>query len=467
MKHLVHCPGPLTRRGFLRVGSLAFGGLALSDLMRLRAAETAQAGTKTPAGDSNTSVIFLWLSGGPSQLETYDLKPDAPLEIRGEFKPIRSVVPGMEICEHFPLQARIADKFALIRSIQPNYQDHGPGTWRFLSGRLQPLSASDGPSHFPEIGSIVAWARRNWRTTLPQFVCQKRTFRKGHAYLGSGYTPFMIGGGISGPYPGEPDFKVENLTLLPELAHRLDDRVHLLQSFDKLRRDLDVSGSMTAIDSFNRQAVNLLTSAEVRRAFDITQESAAVRDRYGRHHWGQSALLARRLAEAGCGLIHVDLNSIYRDGKYNGYADNWDDHSEAVRGNIFDAMRRRLPVLDRTVTALIEDIYQRGLDKKIMVVVTGEFGRTPRISNTSGRPGRDHWGGAMSVLVSGGGINTGQVIGSTNSRAEEPQTRKLDPNDLLATIYRFLGIDFTQTITDGRGQPMPILPYGEPIAELG
>jgi hypothetical protein len=365
-----------------------------------------------------------------------------------------------------PLHSRIADKFTLIRSIQPNYQDHGPGTWRFLSGRLQPVSASDGPSHFPEIGSIVAWARRNERTALPQFISQRRIFRQGHAYLGTGYAPFMIGGGLSGPYPGDPDFKVENMTLLPQLADRMGDRRALLSGFDTLRRDLDASGSMGAMDQFDRQAVNLLTSGNVRQAFDLDQEPSNLRNRYGRHNWGQSALLARRLAEAGCGLIHVNMLSSHPTGYYNGFADNWDDHSEAVRGNIFDGMRRRLPVLDQTVTALIEDIYQRGLDKKIMVVVTGEFGRTPRISTASGRPGRDHWGGAMSVLVSGGGLKTGQVIGATNARGEEPQCRKLDPNDLLATIYNFLGIDTLQTIPDGSGRPMPILPYGTPIEEL-
>jgi hypothetical protein len=256
--------------------------------------------------------------------------------------------------------------------------------------------------------------------------------------------------------------------LSPALAGRLDDRLRLLHDFDALRRDVDASGAMQAMDAFNRQAVDLLTGNAARQAFDLNQESTRVRDRYGRHPWGQSALLARRLAEAGCGFIQLNLLSAAKDGKTGAFVDNWDDHSEPARGNIFEAMRGRLPVLDRTVTALIEDIYQRGLDKKIMVVVTGEFGRTPRISvnPASGRPGRDHWGGSMSVLVSGGGLPTGQVIGATNARAEYPHNRKLDPNDLLATVYRFLGIDPEQTIPDATGRPMPILPYGEPIAEL-
>ena len=458
MTNRTFCTGPVDRRSVLRAGSFGLGGLALSDLLRLRAA----AGNASPP---ETSVILLWLSGGPSQLETYDLKPEAPVEYRGEFRPIGSAVPGLDLCEYFPLQAAIADKFSVIRSIQPNYQDHGPGTWRFLSGRMQPVRASDGAAHFPEIGSIVSWARRNQSHGLPQFICQNRIFREGHAYLGMNHAPFMIGGGMRPPYPGDADFKVENLALRTP-PDRLGDRRELLRGLDLLRSEIDNSGAMDAMDQFNRQAVDLLTGGRAKQAFDLHRESPATRDRYGRHHWGQSALLARRLAEAGCGFIHLNLLSIYKSGRYNNLADNWDDHSQAARGNMFSALRRRLPVLDRTVTALIEDIYERGLDRNIMVVVTGEFGRTPRVSTASGMPGREHWGGAMSALVSGGGLRTGQVIGSTNARAEIPQSRLLDPNDLLATIYRFLGINPEDSIPDGQGRPMPILPWGEPIREL-
>lgn len=454
---LTRCRGPLTRRRFLQIGSLGLAGLGTAELFRQRALAR-EAGREAPA----TSVILLWLAGGPSQLETYDLKPRAPDEFRGEFRPIHTAVPGMEICEHLPLQARIADKLNVIRSIAPGYQDHGPGTWRFLSGRMQPLSAGDGASHFPELGSIVAWARRNAETAMPQFVAQPRIFKQGHAYLGLNYAPFLVG-----QYPGSPEFKVENLTLAPEMAARIADRKLLLAHLDTLRRDVDASGIMQAMDVFNQGALNLLTGDRVRQAFDLDQECPRVRDQYGRHYWGQSALLARRLAEAGCGLIQMNLLSIYPDGKQNGFADNWDDHSEAVRGNIFEAMRMRLPVLDRTVSALVEDIYQRGLEKNILVVVTGEFGRTPRITTASGRPGREHWGDSMSVLLAGGSMPSGQVIGSTTSRAERPRDRRLDPNDLLATIYRFLGVDSQSEILNHNGRPMPILPYGAPIAELG
>jgi hypothetical protein len=233
-----------------------------------------------------------------------------------------------------------------------------------------------------------------------------------------------------------------------------------------MRRDLDTRGTMAAMDQFDRQALEMLTTGAGRQAFDLSQEPAHVRERYGRHHWGQSALLARRLAEAGCGFIQVSLLSASPTGSTNGFVDNWDDHSEAARGNIFEAMRNRLPYLDQTVFALIEDIYQRGLDRRIMVVITGEFGRTPRITTTSGRPGREHWGEAMSVVVSGGGVRTGQVIGTTTANGERPRSRRLDPNDLLATLYRFLGIDPQVALPHPSGRPMPILPYGTPIAEL-
>jgi hypothetical protein len=431
---------------------LATAGLWLGDLLRLRAAE--------PVSRTDTSVILLWLAGGPSQLETYDLKPHAPAEYRGEFRPIRTSVPGLDICEHFPLQAKMADKFTVIRSICPGYQDHGPGTWRFLSGQPQPVSASDGPSHYPEIGSIVSWARRHERSGLPQFITQDRIFKQGHAYLGSAYAPFLISRDPSS------QSLIQNLTLRPEVSRRLGDRRALVGQFDSLRREVDASGVAHALDQFDRQALDLLLGEQARRAFDLEAESPRLRDRYGRHPWGQSALLARRLAEAGCGFIQAFLLSPAVDGKYNGFVDNWDDHSEALRGNIFEAMRHRLPILDQTVSALIDDIYQRGLEHKIMVIVTGEFGRTPRISTASGRPGRDHWGESMSVLVSGGGLRTGQVIGATTARGERPLERRLDPNDLLATVYRFLGIDYQNAIMHPSGRPMPILPHGEPIGEL-
>ena len=242
--------------------------------------------------------------------------------------------------------------------------------------------------------------------------------------------------------------------------------------FRSLRRGIDESGVMQAMDQFNRQAVSMLTSDAARTAFDLTQEPAELRDRYGRHCWGQRALLARRLVEAGCSFVTMVMENPYQSGvpwlKNGTY--NWDSH--AVNCHLFDDAVVRFPIYDQAVTALVEDLYARGLDKRVLLVVTGEFGRTPRINSTLGsqtgvmQPGRDHWPQAMSMLVAGGGMRTGQVIGSTNSKGEEPKERPLTPNDLWATVYRHLGIDWTQSFPDYSGRPMPILPFGDPISEL-
>ncbi|REJ87141.1 MAG: DUF1501 domain-containing protein, partial [Planctomycetota bacterium] len=289
----------------------------------------------------------------------------------------------------------------------------------------------------------------------------------GAAYLGPSYAPFSV--------PGDPsaeNFEVRNLQLSASTENRLEDRATLLTSFDRLRHDIDESGMMDAMDTYNEKAVSLLTSAAARNAFDLSQEPEALKDRYGRHAWGYRALMARRLVEAGCSFVTMVMENPYvsgiphpKDGVYN-----WDSH--AVNCHMFNDLRNRLPIYDRVITALVEDLHDRGLTKKVMLVVTGEFGRTPRINPAVGtqtgqmQPGRDHWPGAMSMLVCGGGMRTGQVIGSTTSKGESPKDRPLTPNDLWATVYRHLGIDYEHTFPDHSGRPMPILPYGEPITEL-
>jgi uncharacterized protein (DUF1501 family) len=273
--------------------------------------------------------------------------------------------------------------------------------------------------------------------------------------------PFVVDGD-----PNEPDFKVEGLSLAAKVKDRLDDRVSLLTAIDDLRRKVDSSGLMTSMDKFKREAVSLLTSEKAREAFDLSKEDPKLRDKYGRHKWGQRALLARRLVEAGTSFVTMQM----QDPHIPGAIGNWDIH--AVNGHLFEDARARLPVYDRAIAALIEDIYDRGLDKKVMLIVSGEFGRTPRINSRKGtaskvvQPGRDHYPGAMSVLVAGGGMQTGQVVGSTTARGERPKDRRLDPNDLLATVYRHLGIDSQERIPDATGRPAPLIPHGEPIVEL-
>ncbi len=456
------CPGPIGRRSFLEAGSLALGGLALGDLLRARALAKDAGPNGVGPQPTETSVILIWLQGGPSHMETYDLKPEAPIDYRGECVPIATNVPGMEICEHLPLHAKVADKFTLIRSISHGFANHAAGAGRFLSGK-KPFKLLDPLAQHPCLGPIVSKMLEGRRDpAMPRYVADSpNVYGGGSANLGPAYLPFVVGGD-----PNAPDFKVKNLSLLPKIKDRLDDRSLLLKAFDSLRRDIDQSRVMESMDKYNREAVSLLTSSRAQEAFDLSKEDPKLRDKYGRHKWGQRALLARRLVEAGTSFVTMQM----QNPKIPGAIGNWDIH--AVNGHLFDDARARLPVFDRAIAALIEDIYDRGLDKKVMVIVSGEFGRTPHINPQKGtasrvvQPGRDHYPGAMSVLVSGGGMPTGQVIGSTTAKGECPKTRKLDPNDLLATVYRFLGIDYREMVPDFAGRPVPLIPYGTPIREL-
>ena len=464
------CPGPVSRRSVLEAGSLGLGMLGLSDMLRLRA-ETSQTRTASTAPD--TFIIFIWLPGGPPHMEMYDMKPEAPEEYRGVFRPVRTNVRGLDVCELLPRHTTCADRYNIIRSVAHEFADHGGGHKRFLTGR-QPASPTGFVNDAPAVGSIVAKCRERVAADLPNYVSGTEPGRAGvdvysfgAAWLGPSYTPFNVPGD-----PGEAGFSVRNLSVDQSLSDRMNDRASLLRGFDRMRRSIDESGVMEAMDQFNQQAMSMLTSDRARRAFDLSEESPELRDRYGRHCWGQRALLARRLVEAGCSFVTMVMENPYQSGvewlKAGTY--NWDSH--AVNCHLFEDAKIRFPIYDQAVTALVEDLYNRGLDRKVMLVVTGEFGRTPRINSQTGtqtgvsQPGRDHWPQAMSMLVAGGGMRTGQVIGSTNSKGEEPKERPLTPNDLWATVYRHLGIDWTQSFPDHSGRPMPILPFGEPIAEL-
>lgn len=464
------CPGPVSRRSILEAGSLGLGMLGLSDLLQLRA-QAAEKSIRHSTPD--TSIIFIWLPGGPPHMEMYDMKPDAPEEYRGIFKPVPTNVKGIDVCELLPLHTKCADRYNLVRSVAHEFADHGGGHKRFLTGR-KPATPDGFINDAPAVGSIVAKCREHFATGMPNYISGTEPGRAGvdvysfgAAYLGPSYTPFNIPGD-----PSEAGFSVKNLSVDGQASERLNDRTSLLNGFDRLRRNIDDSGVMNAMDQFNQQAITMLTSDQARNAFDLSKESDALRNRYGRHAWGQRALMARRLVEAGCSFVTMVMENPYQSGveslKAGTY--NWDSH--AVNCHLFDDAKVRFPIYDQAVTALVEDIYNRGLDRKVMLVVTGEFGRTPRISTQIGtqtgimQPGRDHWPQAMSMLLAGGGMRTGQVIGSTNAKGEEPKERPLTPNDLWATVYRHLGIDWNQSFIDRSGRPMPILPFGEPISEL-
>jgi hypothetical protein len=448
------CLGPVDRREFLRVGGLVLGGLGLAEVTAARAA----ARTTT-----DTSVILVYCLGGASHLETYDLKPEGPEEMRSVFRPIATRVAGVSVCELLPLHARVADRFSLIRSLHHRVNIHNDGSITVLTGKepTVPDPTSTARSEHPDFGMVASRLRGPHPAALPQYVSIPSPFHMTRpTYLGSAHQPFATGD-VARPGYAPPLLSLRGLT--PE---GLDDRRRLLARIDGTRAALDRSAAAQSMGDFRRQAHSVLTSPAVARAFDLGREPARLRERYGRHLWGQACLLARRLAEAGTAVISVIANTPDVGPRFT----NWDDHpGNAMRpGHFAEYLRVRLPYFDQAVSALIEDVFARGLDRKVLVVVTGEFGRTPRLRvGPPGRSiGRDHWPDAYSALVAGGGLRMGQVVGATNARGEHPSAAPVTPQDLLATIYRHLGLDPSHVFTDALGRPAPVLATGEPIAQL-
>ena len=450
------CRGPLRRREFLRVGTLALGGISLSDVLRHRALAQTQSQT--------TSVILFWMWGGPSQLETYDMKPDAPVEYRGPLSPIKTNIPGLEICEYMPLQAQMADRFSIIRSLHHEMSSHNDGSIEVLTGKTPRVAdvTSTARSEHPDFGMVASYSRAGRIDGMPQYIgLQKAPFMTMPNYLGVAHKAFETGD------PSKPGFSPPNLTVTAGLdQHRLSDRKELIRQFDRFRSDIDLNHSLDSIDEFRSAAFQLLTSSAVAEAFDLGREDPKLRERYGPHRWGQSCLLARRLAEAGVAVINIDATAPNDTTKHF----SWDDHAGAFHLDF--AQRERLPQMDQALSALVNDLYDRGLNRQVLVIACGEFGRTPRVTyaptNFSNQPGvgRDHWPQAFSAFISGGGLKMGQVVGATTSRSEYPIKDAVTPQDLLATVYRHLGIDFHQSITDFTGRPVPILSSGKPIAQL-
>jgi hypothetical protein len=443
--------GGLSRRGFLQVGCLGLGGLTLSDLLRARAT----AGTPGSRRPADRSVILIWLDGGPPQHETYDPKPEAPAEFRGPLKAIPTAVPGVRVSELLPGHARLMDQMSIIRSLHHDTADHFAAAHWMLTGYFG-SNAADLAPQYPSAGSIIAKVKGPRAGGLPAYVGLPSTHSvgiapgyHGAAYLGVGYNPFAADGD-----PSSEGYGVPNLALPPGVdAPRVDGRRGLLGAFDRARRDVDASGLIAGLDRFDQEAFRLVLGAEARRAFDLSREDPRLRDRYGRDQWGQSALLARRLVEAGVRFVTLTFAG-------------WDYHSSLEAG-----MKNVLPTLDRSVAGLVEDLQTRGLLDSTIVLVMGEFGRTPRM-NTTGVPGvdpvpgRDHWGNVMSVLVTGGGFVRGRVIGASNARGEVPRDRPLRPQDLMVTLYRQLDIDPETTFLNRAGRPVPIGSDGQLIPEL-
>lgn len=451
------CPGPIRRREFLRAGTLALGGLTLPELIAQRAASGVQ--------NAPTSVIMFWMWGGPSQLETWDMKPDAPSEYRGPLHPIPTNVPGIDVCEYLPLQAQRAHRFSLIRSLHHEMSAHNDGSIEVLTGKtpVPPDPTSQAISKHPDFGMVASYFRTPNANGMPQYVgAQRSPFMTRPTYLGVAHKSFDTGD------PSVDNFAPPNLTLASGNDNgRLDNRRDLLGQFDRFKCAADQRRSLEAIDEFHEAAFDILTSNAVAEAFNIGAETTETRDRYGRHRWGQSCLLARRLVESGVAVVNIDATAPNNTTKNF----SWDDHAGAF--HLDYAQRERLPQVDQGLCALIDDLFDRGLNENVMVIAMGEFGRTPRVTyaptNFSNQPGvgRDHWPGAFTAWISGGGLRMGQVVGATNSNAEYPLHDPVTPQDLLATVYRHLGIDWTQSFNDFAGRPVPILPHGKPIAALG
>ncbi|MCA9023626.1 MAG: DUF1501 domain-containing protein [Planctomycetaceae bacterium] len=469
MSHPFHasnvlCPGPETRRGFLRMGLAGFASLSLPGVLRLRADSPEQSRERT-------AVIMVWKPGGCSHIDTYDPKPEAASEYRGPFSTISTKVPGLQFTELLPMQAQIADKFTVLRSMRQTAGGHPAGSMQMLSG--DPDTRDKPKPKYPDWMSVVYYlrAQEGPRTNpLPAYVgINPPTEYNGPAYVGEAYSPFSVTGD-----PNEPNFEVPNIGLsnAAEVTH-LGRRSSLRENLDNLERAFDQAGELQALDEFETQAMTLLTNPKTKDAFDLTQEDDRTRDRYGRNSWGQQLLMARRLVEAGVDVLTSSLR-----GPLCGRVGNWDDH--AVNHHVFDALRFRAKAYDQAVSALIEDIYERGLDKRVLVVVTGEFGRTPKINydastgagNASApagtkQPGRDHWPRGFSNIWAGGGIETGRFIGATDKLGEDAVERVCSAGDFLATIYHHLGIDSSKVfIKDFNGRPTPIVDHGKPIQEL-
>jgi hypothetical protein len=448
-----YCDG-VSRRSFVQLG---VAGMASAGLARVLEAKEQSAAAGLSRKD--TSVILLWLDGGPSHLDLYDMKPEAPPEVRGIWNPISTNVPGIEISELFPLQAKCADKFSIVRSLHHDNGDHFSGGHWMLTGRLAGVNGLNNAGRFPFFGSIATKVLGSRQPGMPANVAipyamsigLRPGYFGGH-YLGPQHNPFETEGD-----PNADNFQVQNLTLGGGMTvARLADRRNLLANFDHIRRETDRAGRLDAMDRFERQAYELVTGAKAREAFDLSRETPENRERYGRNSWGQSTLLARRLVEAGTTFVTVHFGG-------------WDHHWDLQKG-----MNNYLPKIDQLVSALFTDLSERGLYDKVLVVLMGEFSRTPRMNDggnggpprSMGEPGRDHWGNSMFCLLGGGGVQGGRIIGSTDRKGEAPKDHPLRPGDIHHTIYHVLGVDPNTHFLDHAGRPIPAIDHGEVIREL-
>lgn len=438
-----------SRRSMLKASLAGLGAMSLPSMLRLRA-DSAARGQSLPG---RKSVILLWMTGGPSHVDMWDMKLATPSEYRSPFAEIPTRLPGVRICEHLPKQAALMDRVTLIRSVDCRFSNHEPNmVMQTANLDAEPRLSANGHL-YPAFGSIVAKHRGANRPGMPAYVSlnlQDRSHVAWAGYLGKQYDPFL-GSNVSQLFrlPG-------SLTL-----DRLQARRELSGQMDRLKTELDASGAMEAMDRFGQQAFDMVAGQRAQEAFDLSREPASVLDRYGPHDWCRQALLARRLVEAGVTYVTIDLSKHSASG-------TWDTHGDNIPpyGGIWNGLRPLLPVFDHLFSTLVTDLGDRGLLDDVLVIAMGEFGRTPQIGTQGSTDGRDHWPVVMSMLMAGGGFRHGQVIGATDRFGGEIAERPVTPGDLAATIYHHLGVPRDTTYLDHQGRPRFVVDHGEPIREL-
>jgi hypothetical protein len=440
-----NCEGT-RRRDFLKLGVGAFAGMGFVDLLRQRALATENARAKGKVSPSQVNCILLWLDGGPSHYETFDPKPDAPVDIRGELKPIKTAVPGVHFAEVIPKLAGIADKFTVLRSVCHKDPNHGGGNHYMMTGAPTPVPVGCGAfvTFHPSFGSVVSW-KRGIRDGLPAYMTTPEMSRSGGPnFLGARHAPFIVKGD-----PNSASFKVRDVVLPPEITSgREVNRQELRRSLDRIARIADAAAEDPAVgfDGFYQQGMSLVTSSKAQAAFDLSKEPEKTRDLYGRTSLGQRLLLARRLVEVGVSFVTC-------------YTGGWDHHTK-----LFTSYKgSQLAGLDQGLSALIRDLDERGLLDSTMVLCLGEFGRTPKINKDAGR---DHWPHAMSILAAGAGVPRGLVLGATDPKGYYASENVHSPEDFAATLYTKMGIDPTEHLMTNSGRPVQLVNGGTPIKEL-
>jgi uncharacterized protein (DUF1501 family) len=457
----------LNRRGMLKAGFAGMAGLSLPQLLQARAA-AAESGR---AMKSSKSVILLWMAGGPSHIDTWDPKPERPYQNRGPFGVTATKLPGVYFSEHLPKMAGMLDRYTVIRSVDARHSNHEPNTVFQTANLEAEPRVNPEADKYPAIASLVAKFRGANHPAMPPYV----TFMKSRSHLAFGgyagkkYDPFQ--GNQAARLPVYDSIGKDTGTMtgadlfrLPGDLHpaRIENRRTLMEDFDRLRSDLDQSGTMEALGSYRQQAVEMVIGRRAQNAFDISQEPAAIRERYGKHLWCQQALLARRLVEAGVSYVTIDLS-------YHSSSGTWDTHGDNIPpyGGIKNGLGPLLPLFDHLYTTLLADLGERGLLDDVLLLAMGEFGRTPQMGTQDSTDGRNHWPVVMSMCVAGGGMKHGQVIGATEADGGNIKERAVTPADIAATIYRHMDVPLDGVYHDHRGRPRPIVDYnGQPIREL-